>query len=146
MLTFIEGQHKNVADRAISDVIEKEGVLKKVKRDLKRALGRKAGAGTANETLIAEAEIESLTMSIKSLEGTISERTLALGISETPKGSLKKLRGNTFLRIRMNALALREKIIQNLISHKFEMEKIERLVRYGDRMGEQMYLVIAVVS
>ena len=58
MLTLTEGQHKNIADRAISDIIEKQGVLKKMKRDLTRALGRKAGAKTANETLTAEAEIE----------------------------------------------------------------------------------------
>jgi hypothetical protein len=146
VLTFIEGRHKNIADCAISDIIEKQGVLKKVKRNLKRALGWKSGARTTNETLTAEAEIESSTKSIKSLEGMISERMSVLGISETPKGSLKRLKGNTFLCIRMNALVLQERIIQNLIACKFEMEKLERLVLHGDRMGEQFYLGTAVVS
>jgi len=145
MLTFIAGQHKNIADRAISGIIEHQGLLRKMKRDLKRALGRKGRARTVNETLTAEAEIESSTEAIKSLEGTISERMSSLGISETPKGSLKKLKGNTFLRLRMNALVLRERIIQNSISRKFEMEKLDRLVLYGDRMGERFYLGTTVV-
>ena len=136
MLTFIEGQHNNIADRAISGITENQGALEKVKRGLKRALGRKARARTSNETLIVDAEIETSRKSIKSLEGTISERMSALGISELPKGGLKKLKANPFLRIRMNALALRERIIQNAIARKFEMEKLDRLVLYGNRMGE----------
>ena len=108
VLTFIEGQHKNIANCAISGIIEKQGVLKKVKCDLKCTLGQKARARTTSESLTANAEIKSSTKIIKSLEETILERMSALGISETPKGSLKKLKGNTFLCLWTNVLALQE--------------------------------------
>ena len=146
VLTFIAGQHKNIADRAISDIIDRQGALKKVKRDLQCTLEWKDRARTANETLTTEEEIETSTKVIESLEGTISERMSALGISETPKGSLKRFKGNTFLRLWMNALVLRERIIQNSIARKFEMEKLERLVCYGDRMGELFYLGTILVG
>jgi hypothetical protein len=97
-------------------------------------LERKAKGGTAHEIRASEAEVESLTAVITQLEGNISTQTAALGI--TARGKLSKLKGNTFLRLRMNSLALRQRIIQNLVARKFEMEKLERLVRYGDRMGK----------
>ena len=79
-------------------------------------------------------EVESLAAVITQLEGNINQQTSTLGI--TAKGKLSKLKGDTFLRLRMNSLALRKRIIQNLVARKFEMEKLERLVRYGDRMGK----------
>jgi hypothetical protein len=94
----------------------------------------KVKGGTAHEIQASEAEVESLTAVITQLEGNISTQTAALGI--TARGKLSKLKGNTFLRLRMNSLALRQRIIQNLVARKFEMEKLERLVRYGDRMGK----------
>jgi hypothetical protein len=100
----------------------------------RKTLERKAKAGTAEEIQDSEAEVESIAAAITQLENNISRQTSALGI--TAKGKLHKLKGNTFLRLRMNSLALRQRIIQNLVARKFEMEKLERLVRYGDRMGK----------
>ena len=94
---------------------------------------RIAKAGTAQEIQASEAEVESLVEVITQLEGNISKQTSELGI--TAKEKLHKLKGNEFLRLRMNSLALRQRIIRNLVARKFEMEKLERLVRYGDRMG-----------
>jgi hypothetical protein len=96
-------------------------------------LSRIANNGTAQDIQASEAEVQSLEEVIAQLEGNISNQTLALGIGAKEK--LHKLKGNEFLRLRMNSLALRQKIIRNLVARKFEMEKLERLVRYGDRMG-----------
>jgi len=123
------------------EILEKKEVLKKVKRDLTRssgALKRKAGTMTAEGILAAEAEIASYTEVITSLEEAININTSELGFTVTPKGGLRKFKGDTFLRLRMSALALRERIVQNLIARKFEMEKLERLVRYGDRIGKYL--------
>ena len=79
-------------------------------------------------------EVKSLAEVITHLEYNINKQMSALGISA--KGKLRKLKGDTFLRLRMNSLALREKIIQNMVARKFETEKLDRLVRYGDRMGK----------
>jgi hypothetical protein len=123
------------------EILEKKEILKKAKRDRTRSssvLERKAGTMTAEGILTAEAEIASYTEVITSLEEAINKKTSELGFTETPKGSLRKFKGDTFLRLRMSALALRERIVQNLIARKFEMEKLERLVRYGDRMGKYL--------
>jgi hypothetical protein len=97
-------------------------------------LERKAKGGTAQEIRASEEEVESLAAVITQLEDNISKQTSALGIAA--KGRFHKLKGNTFLRLRMNSLALRQRIIQNLVARRFEMERLERLVRYGDRMGK----------
>ncbi len=93
----------------------------------------KAKAGTAQEIQASKAEVKSLKVVIKQLEDNISKQTSALSI--TMKGKLHKLKGNDFLHLQMNLLALQQRIIQNLVACKFEMEKLERLVQYGDCMG-----------
>ena len=133
-IDLILGQNKNIADRVITDILEKQTILGKTNRRRIRAMERKDRSRTENEALTAE--IKSYEEIITSLEETIQEQISVLGFTETPKGSLRKFKGNTFLRLRMNALALRERIIQNLISRKFEMEKLERLVNCGNRMGK----------
>ena len=100
---------------------------------------RIAKAGTAQEIQASEAEVESLVEVIAQLKGNISKQTLALGIAAKEK--LHKLKGDEFLRLRMNSLALRQRIIRNLVARKFEMEKLERLVRYGDRMGMALWTI-----
>ena len=92
-----------------------------------------ANNGTAQDIQASEAEVQLLEEIIAQLEGNIGKQMLALGIGAKEK--LHKLKGNEFLRLQMNLLALRQKIIWNLVACKFEMEKLERLVRYGDRMG-----------
>ena len=136
-IDLISGQNKNIADRLVTDVLEKQTILRKTNRLRRRAMEQKGRSNTADEAHTAE--IHSYEEIITSLEGDIEEKMSVLGFAETPKGSLRKFKGNAFLRLRMNALALREQIIQNLVARKFEMEKLERLVKTGDRMGESYY-------
>ena len=103
---------------------------------------RQAKAGTAQDIWASEAVVESLEAVIAQLEANISKKTSSLGIAA--KGKLQQLKGNSFLRLRMNSLALRQRIVQNLVARKFEMEKLERLVRYGDRMGTPLTLTITL--
>ena len=133
----MSGQSKNIADRAIADILEKKDVLKTKRLNLgraRKALERKAKAGTAQEIQASEAEVESLVAVITQLEDNISKQTSAIGI--TAKEKLHKLKGNDFLRLRMNSLVLRQRILRSLVARKFEMEKLERLVQYGERMGK----------
>jgi len=131
------GQSKNLADRTITNVIEGQGILRNMKKKLKKAkdeLQRKLGTGMTEETNLAQTAIDSLTSEIATIEGSIAEQKLVLGF--TGKGSLEKLKGNAFLQFCTNALALRWRIVQNLIARKFEMEKMERLVHHGNQMGK----------
>jgi len=137
LLIFLSGQSKNLANHAITNVIKEQGILRNMKKKLKKAKGglqRISSSGTAEEVNLAQAGIDSITSEIAGIKSSIAEQKLLLG--STAKGSLKKLKGDAFLQLRTNALALRQCIIQNLIARKFEMEKMERLVRRGDQMGE----------
>ena len=134
---FLSGQSKNTADRIIADILEKRDILKTKGRKLvqaRKTLEWKVKAGTVQEIQVSEVEVASLAAVITQLEDSISMQTSALGIDATDK--LHKLKGNTFLCLRMNSLALRQRIIQNLVARKFEMEKLERLAQYRNRMGK----------
>ena len=136
-IDFISGQSKNIADHAIANILEKWDVLKTKRLTLARArkaLEQKVKTGAAQDIQASGEQVELLEGVITQLEGNISNQTAALGITTTSK--LNKLKGNTFLRLWMNSLTLRQRIIQNLVARKFEMEKIEHLVRYGDCMGK----------
>ena len=136
-IDFISEQSKNSADRAIADILEKWDVLKAKKLILaqaRKALEQKSRDGAADEIRASQAEVQLVEEVITQLEGNISKQTSALSIAA--KSKLNKLKGNTFLRLRMNPLVLRQRIIQNLVARKFEIEKIDRLVQYGDCMGK----------
>jgi hypothetical protein len=123
------------------EILEKKEILKKAKCDHTRSssvLEQKAGTMTMEGILTAEAEIASYTEVITSLEEAINKKMSELGFTETPKGSLCKFKGDTFLHLRMSTLVLHKRIVQNLIACKFEMEKLKRLVCYGDWMGKYL--------
>jgi hypothetical protein len=86
----------------------------------------KAKAGTTKEIQTSKAEVESLVTVVTQPQDDINQQMSLLGI--TAKGKLSTLKGNTFLCLWMNSLALQERIIWNSVSHKFEMEKLEHLV------------------
>jgi len=137
LLIFLSGQSKNLADHTITNVIEGQNILQNMKKKLKKAKGglqQILTSGTAEEINVAQASVHSITSEITRIKGSIAEQQLILGY--TGKGSLKKLKGNVFLQLCTNALALQQCIVQNLIVCKFEMEKMEQLVHHGDQMGE----------
>ena len=134
---FISGQSKDIADCAIADILEKRDILQKKKVNLAQARkpsGWTVKAGIVQVTGAREAEVELLMQEITQLQNDISKQMISLGL--TAQAKLHRLKGNTFLCLQMNSLALWQKIIQKSIARKFEMEKLERLVRYGDRMGK----------
>jgi hypothetical protein len=70
----------------------------------RRSLEWKAKGGTAQEIQASEEEVKLLAAVITQLEDNISKQTSALGIAT--KGRFHKLKGNTFLHLWMNSLAL----------------------------------------
>ena len=61
------------------------------------------------------------------LERGYDRKKNALGIGE--RANLHKLQQDTFLRLRMNALALKQRLRDRLRQRKFEIEKLERSYR-----------------
>jgi len=70
----------------------------------RKTLEWKVKTGTAQEIRASKAEVKSLATVITQLEDNVSKQTSALGT--TTKGTLYKLKGNTFLRLQMNSLVL----------------------------------------
>lgn len=63
------------------------------------------------------------------IEHGLCQKRALLGVSE--QADLIKLKQNSFLQLRMNALALKQRIRDRLRQRKFEMEKFERSYRHG---------------
>lgn len=61
------------------------------------------------------------------LQKSIQRHRAALGVDVSAQ--LSRLRGNRYLQMRMNALALKTRIRDRLRSRKFELERIERAFR-----------------
>jgi hypothetical protein len=61
------------------------------------------------------------------LEHGYDRKKNALGIGE--QANLRMLQRDTFLRLRMNALALKQRLRDRLRQRKFEIEKLERSYR-----------------
>ena len=63
------------------------------------------------------------------LEQGLARKKRALGVGE--QADLRKLQQNAFLRLRMNALALKHRLRDRLRQRKFEIEKLERSHRHS---------------
>jgi hypothetical protein len=61
------------------------------------------------------------------LEQGLHRKTMMLGVSE--QADLRKLQHDVFLRLRMNALALKQRLRDRLRQRKFEIERLERSYR-----------------
>jgi hypothetical protein len=66
---------------------------------------------------------------VSKMEHGLRQKKSSLGVSE--QADLAKLKESSFLRLRMNALALKQRIRDRLRQRKFEMEKFERTYRHG---------------
>jgi hypothetical protein len=58
------------------------------------------------------------------VSATLNRKTTALGVSE--RDDLRRLVNSAFLRVRMNARALKHRIRDRLRHRKFELERLER--------------------
>jgi hypothetical protein len=73
-------------------------------------------------------DIDATTVQVNIVENKLLRVEKSLGV--TSRQRLAKLKGNGFLRLRMNARALKAHIRARVIYHKFEREKLERVYRH----------------
>ncbi|KAG6834252.1 hypothetical protein H0H93_010868 [Arthromyces matolae] len=76
----------------------------------------------------------SILKKISDFDATITKRRARLGVDE--EQNLKKLVHNKFLQVRVNALALKQRIRTKLCERKFELARLERAYR-NTSSGEQ---------
>lgn len=124
-----QGQSKDKADKIIEEIMTLEDCQKAYKKELvdiekMLAIGVYEDGMDAVEASSQQDEVQDR---IKSLAETLKRKRSALGV--TGKARLASLVGNQFLRLRMNARALKSRIRDRLRQRKFELDRLERAYR-----------------
>jgi hypothetical protein len=124
IILFLE-QSKNKGAEAIAAILTLENVLEQ-HRSMVHELENSILSGTAN---IVDIDVELLEYrgKCKRVADNIQKRRNSLGVSD--QANLRDLRNSAYLRIRMNARAIKTRLRDRLRNRKFEIEKLERSYR-----------------
>lgn len=127
---WVIGQSANGADKIIDKILLALGTvddLQQEAREVKTAL-RKAHKMTASETQQLATRTEAISRELAATRANIATMNASLGAEQCRR--LEAMRGNAYLRARVNARALRPAIRHALQAHKFERQKLERAYRH----------------
>ncbi|KIJ04760.1 hypothetical protein PAXINDRAFT_21945, partial [Paxillus involutus ATCC 200175] len=119
-------QSKHKADEEISKIIELEKLVG-ARAQMVRSLELRFISNQVHDVESFEIEIADARSQHNNLLETLRRRREGLGV--TGRAKLVALRGNVFLQVRMNALAVKTRIRDRLRQRKFELERIERAYR-----------------
>ena len=121
------GQSKNIADKVIGQVLLERSELEDVVAQ-KAALEKRISLSD-DEEVCRQLTLDLDTFHNKEdqLRGHLKIAEKALGV--TGKKQLAALKGNPFLRSRMNARALRSRIRMNIVGDKFMRSELEHAFR-----------------
>jgi len=124
-LIVILEQLKNKGAEAIATILALENILEQHNSTV-HELENAILSGTANIVDI-DLQLSEYRGKSKRVADNIRKRKWNLGVSD--QANLKGLRNNAYLRIRMNARAVKTRLRDRLRSRKFEVEKLERSYR-----------------
>jgi hypothetical protein len=122
------GRSKANGRRAVHAVLELMGSIDLQKKAIAKLEMTLAQTSLFEVTDLLE-QLRDTREHIAHLEQGLSRKKRALGGGE--QADLRKLQQNTFLRLRMNALALKHRLRDWLHQRKFEIEKLERSHRHS---------------
>ncbi|KDQ05460.1 hypothetical protein BOTBODRAFT_122795, partial [Botryobasidium botryosum FD-172 SS1] len=122
-------QSKNLADKAVAEVMLERDMLDEIMVNIKALESQRAqvhkGGEEARQQL--DIQIEKLHISSAQTKARLKVMEKALGVAG--KKQLSDLKGNPYLRARMNAHVLRTRIRAKVVEFKFERTKLERVYR-----------------
>lgn len=106
------------------------GLVDNLRQQIKvdRGALRKSHKLSAAETHTINTRLTANRRDIESAQTRITELNASLGTEQCRR--LDSLRGDAYLRARVNARALRANIRASLVAHKFERKKLERAYRH----------------
>ncbi|EJD41840.1 hypothetical protein AURDEDRAFT_41470, partial [Auricularia subglabra TFB-10046 SS5] len=122
-------QSAKAGDKVIDEILIALGTIDNLKYQQKedRATLRKSQKlSTSDETAI-KARLEATQAKIESTKSRIVELNATLGTEQCRR--LETMKGNEYICARVNARALRAKIREGIVAHKFERRKLERAYR-----------------
>ncbi|KAH6873968.1 hypothetical protein BKA70DRAFT_1129478 [Coprinopsis sp. MPI-PUGE-AT-0042] len=122
---------KNAAKKAIEDILALESLLVTHRRGVQSLDNQilkvsEDGLGSLDELVAAQEELAAKEMV---LVESIQKKKEQLGVEG--KKSLKHLTSSEFLRLKVNARSLRERLLAQLQKRNFEMERIEKAIHIG---------------
>ena len=122
-------QSKNLADKEIQSILVLKDQVAGYEQEIAACEDRLAGrnGGDAFSIVELEEELQILRTKLQATNKAIKDKTSKLSVDE--QANLKKLIGNNFLRARMNALAVKQRIRERLRQRKFELESLEKSYR-----------------
>ncbi|KAH6866010.1 hypothetical protein BKA70DRAFT_1380820 [Coprinopsis sp. MPI-PUGE-AT-0042] len=120
---------KASAKKAVEQVLSLVSLHDGLKKELARVTKQLEAMSQSSNSDVDELTATSLELSsqITNLATCISERKAKLGVEG--RKSLKTMANDTFLQLRLNAAALKERILSKLKSRKFELERLDRAAR-----------------
>jgi hypothetical protein len=80
------------------------------------------------DTVDVDTQLHEYRLKVVKVTKTLQRKKAALGIED--QQNLSRLKQNEYLRVRMNALALKKRIRDRLRNRKFELERLERSYRH----------------
>ncbi|KIJ39625.1 hypothetical protein M422DRAFT_257455 [Sphaerobolus stellatus SS14] len=126
----LKRQSKNAADQAIKVILdlrlERAEQLERIKA-LEKSLEQSDMHDPEDETVTLE-ELQTEKLGYDALKRRLQKREQELGVGACQK--LESLKGNDFLRHKINANALKSRIRAKLISQKFERSRLERAYQH----------------
>ncbi|KAH6888337.1 hypothetical protein BKA70DRAFT_1442986 [Coprinopsis sp. MPI-PUGE-AT-0042] len=135
---------KNAGKKAIESIITLSSLCDSLKQELAE-LDRRlvTGADTLDAPLddLVTAR-ESLQSKLASLEGSIKAKRKHLDL--TGQEELRKLVSNRFFALKVNARAIRDRILSKLQNRRFEMERLEKVIRRGGSSEQKLHSHVEV--
>ena len=124
-ICYMAGQSKYAGDRALECILEMRSDITDIKEKLKELQCDHDKIDDKDEISWSASydAISSLQDNLTSTQRKLRNMEKSLGI--TARQKLAKLKGDEFLRCRVNAHALKIRIRARLVAHKFERKKLE---------------------
>ncbi|KDQ13386.1 hypothetical protein BOTBODRAFT_111622 [Botryobasidium botryosum FD-172 SS1] len=123
-------QSKNLADKAVAEVMLERDMLDEIMVNIKALEDRRAQVHEAGEEARQQLDIQIEKLHISSAQTKARLKVMEKALGVAGKKQLSDLKGNPYLRTRMNAHVLRTRIRAKVVEFKFERTKLERVYRH----------------
>ena len=124
----LSGRSKNKGRKAVQAILVLETSLADKRKEISKLEKTLINGDPFDISELSE-QLDDARRHFAALDQGLRRKRAALGVGE--QQDLKKLQQDAFLCMRMNALALKERIRDRLRQRKFEIEKLERNYRHS---------------
>jgi uncharacterized protein (DUF342 family) len=127
VLTLFEGQSRDKGKQAIELILALQkslDIYKKSVTDLEATLCQ---GDEDLDVVDVNIELQEARTKVSQISATLKQRRAALGVGE--RARLSRLKNDTYLRVKMNARAVKKRIRDRLRQRKFKLERLERSYR-----------------